>query len=99
MHACVTSQRFPLKIIISPENEHDSKRFIEVIQSIKIKTQRRPTTRPLEVLADSAYDNIVIRKYLKSRAIESNIPFNIRNILKEEDLQDSSMSHTIKEEQ
>ena len=49
------------------------------MDSIKIKTQRRPRTRPFEVLADSAYDNVAIRKYLRSRAIKSNIPVNIRN--------------------
>jgi len=49
------------------------------VENIKIKTDRRPRTRPLEVLADSAYDNIAIRQYLRSRAIKSNIPINIRN--------------------
>ena len=49
------------------------------MDSIRVKTDARPRTRPLEVLADSAYDNVVIRKYLRSRAIKSNIPVNIRN--------------------
>jgi len=75
----VTSQGFPLSIIISPGNEHDSKRFVEVMEKIRIKTERRPKTRPLQVLADSAYDNVSIRKYLRARAIKSNIPVNIRN--------------------
>jgi hypothetical protein len=44
-----------------------------------VKTNRKPRTRPLEVLADSAYDNVAIREYLRSRAIKSNIPNNTRN--------------------
>ena len=49
------------------------------MESIQVKTERRPRTRPLEVLVDSAYDNVAMRKYLRSRAIKSNIPNNTRN--------------------
>lgn len=48
------------------------------MEHIKVKTER-PRTRPLEVLDDSAYDEVTIRKYLRRRAIKSNIPINIRN--------------------
>nr|WP_245527578.1 transposase [Methanosalsum zhilinae] len=82
MHACVTCDGFSLAIIILPGNEHDSKRFIEVMDSIKLKSSRRPRTRPLEVLADSAYDNKDIREYLRSRSIKNNIPVNPRNLKK-----------------
>jgi len=68
-----------LTIQIASGKEHDSQHFIEIMDSIRVKTDARPRTRPLEVLADSAYDNVVIRKYLRSRAIKSNIPVNIRN--------------------
>jgi transposase len=50
------------------------------MESIKVKTTGKPRTRPLEVLADSAYDDGPIRKYLRQRAIKSNIPANIRNL-------------------
>jgi len=53
--------------------------FIKIMESIQVKTERRPRTRPLEVIADSAYDNVAIRKDLRSRAIKSNIPNNTRN--------------------
>ncbi|WP_342626850.1 transposase [Methanosalsum zhilinae] len=82
IHACVTCDGFSLAIIILPGNEHDSKRFIEVMDSIKLKSSRRPRTRPLEVLADSAYDNKDIREYLRSRSIKNNIPVNPRNLKK-----------------
>jgi transposase len=68
-----------LIIQISSGTEHDSQHFIEVIEDIKIKTNRRPRTRPLEVLADAAYDDVNIRKYLRFRLIKSNIPINTRN--------------------
>jgi transposase len=68
-----------LTIQIASGTEHDRNHFVEVMEDIKIKTDRRPRTRPLEVLADSAYDVISIRKYLRRRAIKSNIPVNIRN--------------------
>ena len=47
-----------------------------------MKSARIPRTRPVEVLADSAYDNTAIRHYLKSRAIKSNISTNTRNTKK-----------------
>jgi transposase len=49
------------------------------MESIEVKTDGRPRTRPGEVLADSAYDTVTIRKYLRARVIKSNIPVNSRN--------------------
>jgi hypothetical protein len=50
------------------------------MEDIKVKTSGRPRTRPLEVLADAAYDDVDIRKYLRFRVIKSNIPVNTRSI-------------------
>jgi transposase len=68
-----------LTIQIASGKAHDRHRFVDVMEDIKIKTSRRPRTRPLEVLADSAYDEVAIREYLRRRAIKSNIPVNPRN--------------------
>lgn len=68
-----------MTIQIASGKEHDSQHFIEIMESIRVKTDKRPRNRPLEVLADSAYDEVTIRKYLRRRAIKSNIPINIRN--------------------
>jgi hypothetical protein len=65
--------------MIASGKAHDDQYFVHVMKNIKVKTERKPRTRPLEVLADSAYDEIQIRKYLRRRAIKSNIPVNIRN--------------------
>lgn len=71
----------PLSLVLSPGNEHDSKRFVEVLTSIRIgKGIGRPISRPEEVLADAAYDNNEIRLYLRRSGIKSNIPCNKRNL-------------------
>ncbi|MDN5310699.1 MAG: hypothetical protein PWP14_2093 [Methanolobus sp.] len=49
------------------------------MEGIKVKTDGRPRTRPQEVLADAAYDDVDIRQHLRSRGIQSNIPINPRN--------------------
>lgn len=35
------------------------------MEDMKISTDRRPRSRPLEVLADPAYDEVSIRGYLR----------------------------------
>jgi transposase len=76
----VSTEGLPLSLVLSPGNEHDSKRFVEVLNGIRIgKGIGRPRSRPAEVLADAAYDNKEIRLYLRRRGIKSNIPGNKRN--------------------
>jgi transposase len=76
----VSSDSIPLAIILGAGNEHDSRKFEQVIGSVRINTGRgRPKTRPTEVLADAAYDTESIRCYLRRRGIKSSIPFNKRN--------------------
>jgi transposase len=79
-HAVVNSDSIPLTIIVGPGNEHDSRKFEQVVGSIRINAVRgRPKTRPKEVLADAAYDTESIRCYLRRRGIKSSIPSNKRN--------------------
>jgi transposase len=81
VHASVSSEGLPLSLVLSPGNEHDSRRFVEVLAEIRIgKGIGRPISRPFEVLADAAYDNNEIRLYLRRRGIKSNIPCNKRNL-------------------
>ena len=68
-----------MTIQISYGKDHDRKHFVEVMEDIKVKTHARPRTRPQEVLADAAYDDVDIRQHLRSRGIQSNIPINPRN--------------------
>lgn len=79
-HVAVSSSSFPLSIVIGSGNEHDSKKFEQVVSSVRINIGRgRPRNRPSEVLADAAYDMLSIRCYLRSRGIRSSIPSNKRN--------------------
>ena len=68
-----------MTIQISYGTDHDREHFVEVMEGIKIKTPGRPKTRPKEVLADAAYDDVDIRQHLRSKGIQSNIPINPRN--------------------
>jgi transposase len=67
-------------LIVGPGNEHDSKRFEQTVNSIRIKSCRgRPRNKTGEVLADAAYDTEAIRLFLGRRGIKSYIPGNKRN--------------------
>lgn len=79
-HAAVNSESLPLTIILGAGNEHDSRRFEQVVSSIRINIGRgRPRSKPAEILADAAYDTESIRSYLRRRGIKSSIPSNKRN--------------------
>lgn len=67
-----------MNLVIGPGNEHDSNRFTDVLEGVKIGTGGRPRTRPHEVVADAAYDERRIRGYLRRRGIRSAIPTNRR---------------------
>jgi hypothetical protein len=70
----VTPQSLPLSIDVGPGNEHDSKRFIGLLEGMKVKHGRgRPRTRPDEATGDPAYDTDEIRAYLRRRRIKANI--------------------------
>jgi transposase len=67
-------------MVVGPRDEHDSKRFKEVMDCIRVRCgSGRPRTRPGEVTGDSAYDTRDGRAYLSRRGIKANIPVNIRN--------------------
>jgi len=60
-----------LSIAIGLGNEHDSRRLIELVQGLEVRTR--------ELYEDSAYDTEHIRRSLESMEIEANIPVNPRN--------------------
>jgi len=67
-------------MVVGPGNEHDSQKFEKVVNGIRINTGKgRPKSRPIEVLADAAYDTDAIRIYLRKRGIKSSIPKDKRN--------------------
>ncbi len=38
LHACVTPSSLPISMVIGPANEHESRRLIPVMDSIRVKT-------------------------------------------------------------
>jgi hypothetical protein len=79
VHVAVTAESLPLSIIVSPGNEHDSRRFFDVVDGIRVGYGvGRPVCRPGEVYADSAYDSRGIRLYLRRRGVRASIPLNPR---------------------
>ena len=71
IHVCVDEGSMPLSIALGAGNEHDSKRFDELLDGLE-----KP---PKELYADSAYDTEAIRGRLSSMNVEANIPVNPRN--------------------
>jgi hypothetical protein len=66
--------------VVGPGDEHDSRRFREVTDGIRVKYGRgRPRTRPGEVAGDSAYDTRDTRAYLRRRGMKASILVNIRD--------------------
>ena len=83
VHVAVCSAGLPLSILIGLGSQRYNQEFIEVIDGIEIKIERgRPRTKPSEVVADAAYDDMKIREYLRRRNIRSNIGVNKRNMKK-----------------
>jgi len=73
IHVAVNEESLPLSIVIGPANEHDSRKFIPVMQNISIKTYARPRSRPEEVYADKAYDSFFVRTYLSLHKIKARV--------------------------
>ena len=63
--------------MVGSANEHDSTRFVDVMEGINIQSGARPRTRPDAVYADKAYDSSGIRRYLASRKITPRIPVRV----------------------
>jgi transposase len=71
IHVVVDRDSMPLRIIIGPGNEHDSRRLLELVGGLDWRTG--------QLYADSAYDTEHIRRGLESMGVEPNIPVNPRN--------------------
>ena len=68
------SNGLPISIIIGPANQHDSTRFIDVMDSISNHLDNSTTNKIKSVYADKGYDGTIIRNYLKSKNIIPCIP-------------------------
>jgi len=72
----------PVSITIGPANQHDSTRFIDVMESISDNLNNSATRKIKSVYADKGYDSRITRDYLKNKNIVPCIPkrnFKIKN--------------------
>ena len=64
-----------MTVAIGPGDEHESRKLISLMESIKIKSKKgRPRKRPKKVYADTKYGTPLIRFYLDKKHIKSQIP-------------------------
>jgi len=70
----VDSNGLPVSIIIGTANEHDSARFIDVMENISDYLDDDSIERIVAVYADKGYDAKYIREYLRNRNIRDCIP-------------------------
>jgi transposase len=71
----VDARGLPLAIQLGPANEHDSKRFEELLDSVRPVRSRRgpPRKRPTKLHADKGYDFPRCRRACRERGITSRI--------------------------
>jgi transposase len=74
IHVAVDCNGLPISIVISSANQHDSTKFIDVIESISDFLDDDMIDEIASVYADKGYDAVTIREYLKNRNIISCIP-------------------------
>jgi transposase len=73
----VTPASLPIAIMIGRGNEHESRKVIPLMESIRVKAPNRrgrPRKRPDRVHADKNYDTFLVRLYLQRRHVHANIP-------------------------
>ena len=70
----VTDLSLPIAVTIGPGDEHEGRKLIPLIESIKIKQRRgRPRRRPKVIYGDNKYDMPLNMFYLRKRRIRSQI--------------------------
>lgn len=74
----MTQDALLVSIAIGPADEHDSRKFIPLMDDVSIKSGGRPRKRPTEVYADKAYSTFIVRMYLRRRYVKAGIPSRSR---------------------
>ncbi len=82
IHVAVDKTGLPISIMASPANEHDSTKFIDVLENISELVDDDLIREIISVYADKGYDAAYIRDYLRSHGIDCCIPYkrNSRNV-------------------
>ncbi len=79
IHAVVTRQSLPVAVAIGSGREHEGRKLIPLMESIRVKHGRRggrPRKRPRVLYADTKYDMPLNRFYLDGKRIKSQIREN-----------------------
>ena len=74
IHAAVEQNGLPVSIVVGPANQHDSTRFVDVVDDISQYLDERSIRKIVQCYADKGYDTEFIRKYLAKRRILDCIP-------------------------
>ena len=74
IHVAVEQNGLPVSIVIGPANEHDSARFIDVMENISDYLDDDSIEQIVSVYADKGYYAKKIREYLRNRDIRDRIP-------------------------
>jgi len=79
IHAAVESNGLPISIVMGPANQHDSTKFVDVVESISECLDDQMIKQIVTVYADKGYDARYIRMYLRSKNIACCIPYKINS--------------------
>jgi transposase len=71
----------PISIVIGPANQHDSTRFVDVMENVSECLDDQMIKEIVSVYADKGYDAKYIRMYLRNRNIACCIPYKINSKL------------------
>ena len=75
IHVAVELNGLPVSIVCSPANEHDSTRFISVMENISEFADEQMISEIVTCYADKGYDAAYIRNYLRCNGINCCIPY------------------------
>lgn len=75
LYVVVESNGFPISIVVSSANQHDSTKFVDVVESILDFLDDDCTKQIVPYFADKGYDTKYIRNYLRNKSISCCIPY------------------------
>ena len=75
LHVAVEKNGYPISMVMSTANEHDSSMFIDVMEGTSDFLTKKMIREIKNAHADLAYDSMALRTYLKDRKMSPRIPF------------------------
>jgi transposase len=70
-----TKESLPVAVVIGPANQHEGRKLIPVMESIRVKHGRgRPRRRPKVLYADTKYNMPLNKFYLDHKHVKSQMP-------------------------